>query len=58
MAVMKAYHRYVLRKERKKISRHINEIIPVEDREVSKVMFDEYEDVTGGSNNDVSEEGQ
>jgi hypothetical protein len=55
---MKAYHRYVLRKERKKISRHINEIIPVEDREVSKVMFDEYEDVTGGSNDDVSEEGQ
>lgn len=57
MAVMKAFHRYVLRKERKKLSRYINEIIPIEDREVSKAMFDEYEDVTW-RNDDVSEEGQ
>lgn len=50
MPTLEAYHHYSLKKAAKKFSRHIESIIPMEDREVDKKMFDEYEE-TGSHNN-------
>lgn len=49
MSTLKAYHHYQLRDAVKKTSMHIENIIPVADREVSEVMFNEYEDLTPGN---------
>lgn len=40
------YHKYRLRKSAEKEGRYISSIMPIEDREVTDVMFDKYEDVT------------
>lgn len=44
MPIFKAYHYYVLRKEKAKKSPHINEILPIEDREIPVSFFQEYEE--------------
>jgi hypothetical protein len=44
MPVFKAYHHYVLRKEKAKKSSHINEILPIADRDISVSVFQEYEE--------------
>jgi hypothetical protein len=44
MLVLKACHFYVNRNP--KNSKFINEIMPVRDLEVSKIMFDQFQDTT------------
>lgn len=44
MPILKKGHHYKLKNPKK--SNYINEIIPMENREVSQRLFDEYEDVT------------
>jgi hypothetical protein len=51
MPTLKKYHHYRLKKECKKLSRYIENIIPTQDLEVPKVMFDLYEDITGKERN-------
>lgn len=46
MPILKAYHRYVIRKEYSKKPPYIDMIIPIEDREVKDTMFKCYMDVT------------
>jgi len=43
--IFKRYHYYKLKKRFAKTSRYINDFIPLEDREVSKEMFEQYEDL-------------
>ena len=52
--IFKRYHYYRLKKRFAKTSRHINDFIPLEDREVSKEMFEQYEDC----NSNLKEEGR
>ncbi len=49
--IFKRYHYYKLKKRFAKTSRYINDFIPLEDREVSKEMYEQYEDL-----NDSKEE--
>jgi hypothetical protein len=44
MPILKASHQYKARNP--KTCRYINEIMPMEDREVSQYMFDQFKDVT------------
>lgn len=48
MAVFKAYHYYVLKKEHSKC-KYINEIIPIVDRLVKDDIYSKYEDKIKGS---------
>lgn len=45
--VFKKMHIYRLRKQFKKTSKYINEIMPIEDIEVPYQMFIQYEDQAG-----------
>jgi hypothetical protein len=44
MPILKASHQYKARSP--KTCRYINEIMPMEDREVSQHMFDQFKDTT------------
>lgn len=48
--IFKRYHHYRLKKRFAKTSRYINDFIPLEDREVSKEMYEQYEDLNGKEN--------
>lgn len=41
--VLEKYKRYVLKKQFVKTSKYIEKIIPIDDREVPKEMFEQYE---------------
>jgi len=43
--IFKRYHYYKLKKRFIKTSRHINDFIPLEDRETTKEMYEQYEDL-------------
>ncbi|MFA7115414.1 MAG: hypothetical protein WC214_08160 [Candidatus Omnitrophota bacterium] len=48
--IFKRYHYYKLKKRFAKTSRYINDFIPLEDRETTKEMFEQYEDLNGKEN--------
>ncbi len=43
--IFKRYHHYKLKKRFAKTSKFINDFIPLDDREVSKEMYEQYEDL-------------
>lgn len=47
MAIFKKDHYYVRKPEFDKSSLGIKEIMPIEDRQVSELFFNQYDDMTG-----------
>ena len=43
--IFKRYHYYKLKKRFAKTSKFINDFIPLEDRETTKEMYEQYEDL-------------